>query len=436
MSFTSAVHCFGLSLNLGMMSPRRKRLVDVAFDVEVARDVRATEAELTRSRHDAAEGVRRPHDDRGGRFVLGRPEPTSVVGSNRDRKVGPEQVFEQRRERVISRSHGSPPDEGEAMSETRAVPIGDEQFTGTDTISVHSPFNGAELGRVPSCGPEEVRRAVAAAKGAATLPPWRRAEILDAAAKRLSERVEEFARIIAEESAKPIRTARVEAERAVGTFVFSAVEARKLVGEMVPLDAAAPGEGKLGFTLRVPIGVVGAISPFNFPLNLVAHKVAPAIAAGCPVVLKPASQTPFSAITLAADVAPRVWSPARTSQRGDRRRGHRRQRAGRRSRRRAHHVHRFARGRMGHQGPGASQARRPRARQQRSRDHRAGRQLDGRGGQDPGRRVQPCRAVVHLDATHLRPTCPGRRLHSRARRAGRAPLSSATHSTRRPRSRR
>ena len=67
---------------------------------------------------------------------------------------------------------------------------------------------------------------------------------------------------------------------------------------MVPLDAAAPGEGKLGFTLRVPIGVVGAISPFNFPLNLVAHKLAPAIAAGCPVVLKPASQTPLSAIAL------------------------------------------------------------------------------------------------------------------------------------------
>src|SRR4029079_6503422 len=91
-------------------------------------------------------------------------------------------------------------------------------------------------------------------------------------------------------------TARVEAERAAGTCQFAATEARKLAGEMVPLDAAAPGEGKLGFTLRVPIGVVGAIAPFNFPLNLVVHKVAPAIAAGCPVVLKPASQTPFRAI--------------------------------------------------------------------------------------------------------------------------------------------
>ncbi len=85
----------------------------------------------------------------------------------------------------------------------------------------------------------------------------------------------------------------------MSTFTFASVEARRLAGEVVPLDASDVGEGKLGFTLRVPIGVVGAISPFNFPLNLVAHKLAPAIAAGCPVVLKPASQTPLSAIALA-----------------------------------------------------------------------------------------------------------------------------------------
>ena len=115
------------------------------------------------------------------------------------------------------------------------------------------------------------------------------AEILDAAARALKERNEDFARIIAGEAAKPLKTARVEAARAVSTFTFAAVEARKLAGEMIPIEAAGVGEGKLGFTLRLPIGVVGAISPFNFPLNLVAHKVAPAIAAGCPVVLKPAS---------------------------------------------------------------------------------------------------------------------------------------------------
>src|SRR5207248_596514 len=82
--------------------------------------------------------------------------------------------------------------------------------------------------------------------------------------------------------------ARGEARRAMSTYTFAAVEARKLAGDMVPMDASQAGEGKLAFTLRKPIGVVGAISPFNFPLNLVAHKLAPALAAGCPVVLKPA----------------------------------------------------------------------------------------------------------------------------------------------------
>ena len=96
-----------------------------------------------------------------------------------------------------------------------------------------------------------------------------------------------------------MKAARVEAARAMSTYTFAAVEARKLAGEMVPMDASQAGEGKLAFTLRVPIGVVGAISPFNFPLNLVAHKIAPALAAGCPVVLKPATQTPLSALLLA-----------------------------------------------------------------------------------------------------------------------------------------
>src|SRR5205823_4236813 len=108
----------------------------------------------------------------------------------------------------------------------------------------------------------------------------------------------DFGRTIALEAAKPIKTARVEATRAVDTFTFAAVEARRLAGDVVPLESAQVGEGKLAFTLRVPVGVVAAISPFNFPLNLVAHKLAPAIAAGCPVVLKPASQTPLSAIAL------------------------------------------------------------------------------------------------------------------------------------------
>ena len=187
----------------------------------------------------------------------------------------------------------------------RTLPIGDDRLSASTTgeeLVVRSPYDGHEIDRVPACGAPEVERAVAnavAVHRAGPLPAWRRAEILDRAAQLLSERTEQFARIIAEEAAKPIKTARVEARRAVSTFTFAAAEARRLTGEMVPLDAADVGEGKLGFTLRVPIGVVGAISPFNFPLNLVAHKLAPAIAAGCPVVLKPASQTPLSAIALA-----------------------------------------------------------------------------------------------------------------------------------------
>ena len=131
------------------------------------------------------------------------------------------------------------------------------------------------------------------------LPTHKRAEILVRVAGALGRRHDEVARLISDEAGKPMKAARVEARRAMSTYTFAAVEARKLAGEMVPMDASQAGEGKLGFTIRVPIGVVGAISPFNFPLNLVAHKLAPALAAGCGVVLKPASQTPLSALLLA-----------------------------------------------------------------------------------------------------------------------------------------
>src|SRR5437773_8622171 len=172
----------------------------------------------------------------------------------------------------------------------------------TEPIVVRSPYDGAEVGRVDPHTAADVERAVIAGHRVMTnepLPAWRRAELLDAVAAAIHERADEFARTIAAEAAKPLKTARVEVERAVSTFTFSAVEARKLAGEVVPMDASQAGEGKLGFTLRVPIGVVGAISPLNFPLNLVAHKRAPALAAGCAVVLKPASQTPLSALLLA-----------------------------------------------------------------------------------------------------------------------------------------
>jgi acyl-CoA reductase-like NAD-dependent aldehyde dehydrogenase len=182
------------------------------------------------------------------------------------------------------------------------VPLCGEAVSGAESSEVRSPFDGALLGSVPLLAAADVDRAVAGASAAlheAPLPVWRRVEVLERAAVLLRERQEEFAQIIAHEAAKPIKTARVEADRAAGTFAFAAAEARKLSGEVIALDAAPGADGKIAYTMRVPIGVVGAISPFNFPLNLVAHKLAPAIAAGDPVVLKPAGQTPFSAIALA-----------------------------------------------------------------------------------------------------------------------------------------
>ena len=187
------------------------------------------------------------------------------------------------------------------MEITRIPLCGERWNSSGSSIDVVDPFQRKVIGRIPACTSVEVDRAVAQARGALKrgLPQWQRAKILDAAAVRLAARREEFAQLIARESAKPIRTARIEVDRAVGTFEFSAAEARKLAGEMIPMEALAAGEGKIGFTLRVPVGVIGAIAPFNFPLNLVVHKVGPAIAAGCPIILKPASQTPFTSIALA-----------------------------------------------------------------------------------------------------------------------------------------
>src|SRR5438093_7918741 len=170
-----------------------------------------------------------------------------------------------------------------------------------DWLEVRAPYSGEIVGRVAKAGADETKRAIDAAEQAMRepLPAHKRAEILVRVAMGLGRRHDEVARQISDEAGKPMKAARVEAKRAMSTYTFAAVEARKLAGEMVPMDAAQAGEGKLGFTLRRPIGVVGAISPFNFPCNLVAHKLAPALAAGCPVVLKPASQTPLSALLLA-----------------------------------------------------------------------------------------------------------------------------------------
>ena len=187
-----------------------------------------------------------------------------------------------------------------ATATERKLLVGGEWLETGEWIEVRSPYSGDVVGRVAKGGATETRRAVdaAAAVLGQPLPAHKRAEILVKVAGALGRRHDEVARLISDEAGKPMKAARVEAARAMSTYTFAAVEARTLAGEMVPMDGSQAGEGKLAFTLRVPIGVVGAISPFNLPLNLVAHKRGPARAAGCPVGLKPATQTPLSALLL------------------------------------------------------------------------------------------------------------------------------------------
>ncbi len=169
-----------------------------------------------------------------------------------------------------------------------------------DWQDVNSPYSGETVARVARAGAEHARKALDAAEHAMSspLPAHERAAILDRVAALLRERHDEVAQTISAEAGKPLKAARVEAERAVSTYTMAAIEARRLAGDVVPMDASPAGVGKIAYTMRVPIGIVGAITPFNFPLNLVAHKIAPALAAGCAVVLKPAGQTPLSALLL------------------------------------------------------------------------------------------------------------------------------------------
>ena len=188
------------------------------------------------------------------------------------------------------------------MTDVTPMRIGADLVLTDEVAVVSSPYDGHEVGRVPVGTEAHLDAAVAAAvarRDGEPLSAAARAAVLDRAAVRLAERREEFARVVAGEAAKPIKAARVEVDRACDTFRFSAAVARTLTGETIPMDASTAGAHKLGFVMRVPIGVVGAISPFNFPVNLVVHKIGPAIAAGCPVVLKPASATPLSALLLA-----------------------------------------------------------------------------------------------------------------------------------------
>ncbi|MGK5627587.1 aldehyde dehydrogenase family protein [Streptomyces sp. URMC 123] len=175
--------------------------------------------------------------------------------------------------------------------------------TGDDTFDVTSPWDGRLVGTVSVPTPAQVEEAVAAADAVrdeyAATPAHVRATALDHVSRRLAERTEEIAQLISAENGKPIKWARGEVGRAVSVFRFAAEEARRFNGgEAQRLDTDAGGVGRLALTRRFPRGTVLGIAPFNFPLNLCAHKVAPAIAVGAPIILKPAPATPLSALIL------------------------------------------------------------------------------------------------------------------------------------------
>jgi len=171
-----------------------------------------------------------------------------------------------------------------------------------DKIEVRNPFDGSMIDTVPKAGPDDVERALAAAEEGArqmrSTTGYERYQMLHKASELMTDRRERLARLISSEEGKTLAEGASEVERAIETIVLSAEEAKRITGEILPLDGASSGRGKLGFTLRVPCGVVVAITPFNFPLNLVCHKVGPALAAGNAVILKPASDTPLSALSL------------------------------------------------------------------------------------------------------------------------------------------
>jgi acyl-CoA reductase-like NAD-dependent aldehyde dehydrogenase len=173
---------------------------------------------------------------------------------------------------------------------------------GGPLLEVKNKYTGETVGTLSTARLEDLDAAIAAAQRAAPLmaemPAHRRSEILARAVILLRERSEDIAKTIAAEAGKALKYARTEVDRACNTFAIAAEEAKRLHGETIPLDAIAAGEGYFGFWMRRPVGVIAGISPFNFPLNLVAHKVAPALAAGNSLVLKPASTTPLTAAKL------------------------------------------------------------------------------------------------------------------------------------------
>jgi acyl-CoA reductase-like NAD-dependent aldehyde dehydrogenase len=204
-----------------------------------------------------------------------------------------------------------------AATEPRSFWVAGRAAAGERAVAVHHPYDGHLVARVGIPTADQVDRAVRAAESAAAgfaeLPAHVRADALDHVARRLVEQRDDLAWLIVEESGKPLQWARAEVARAASTFRWAGEEARRWAGELQRLDTDPAGVGRLGLVRRFPRGPVLAIAPFNFPLNLVAHKVAPALAVGAPVIVKPAPRTPLSALALGAllaecDLPAGTWS--------------------------------------------------------------------------------------------------------------------------------
>ncbi|MCW2723305.1 MAG: Aldehyde Dehydrogenase [Frankiales bacterium] len=203
------------------------------------------------------------------------------------------------------------------MTDVREFWVAGQLETAEETFEVRAPYDGSHLATVAVTSPEQTERAVAAAVAVgpalAGLPAHRRSAALAHVSRRIAERADEFAQLISNENGKPLKWALAEVGRATSTFQWAAEEARRWSGALQRLDTDPNGEGRMAVVRRFPRGPVLGISPFNFPLNLVAHKVAPALAVGAPIVLKPAPKTPLSALLLGellaeTDLPAGAWS--------------------------------------------------------------------------------------------------------------------------------
>ncbi len=190
-----------------------------------------------------------------------------------------------------------------SSKEKRKLFIDGEWVSTASELEVKNPYDGSTVAVTYLAGEAEMESAVESSAMAfeplRKLPAFKRSEMLAAVAAGIEERADEIARTIALEAGKAIKEARGEVKRAAQTFIIASEEAKRLTGEVIPLDVSEGGQGRLGMLRRFPVGPVLGITPFNFPLNLVAHKVAPAMACGCPIIIKPASKTPLTALILA-----------------------------------------------------------------------------------------------------------------------------------------